>query len=125
MIVDDCGNLPQKELRRGLEHRLLSQFHFGEKEGSRSIPPPPWVSESRDWRGVCKNGLQNLERVRARGQNLENKRVKFLFAISAYTASALAMICFLNFAVKVRYHIWAEEKLDRKAWGAGTRVRHR
>ena len=30
-------------------------------------------SERAAWRGVYKKGLQNLERVRVRGQNLDNK----------------------------------------------------
>jgi len=35
------------------------------------LPPPP--SESLDWRGVCKNGLQNIEPLKGRGQNLDFK----------------------------------------------------
>src|SRR5208282_2170406 len=68
-------------------------------------PPLLPPSECCDWRGVCKNGLQNLELQRVRGQNLEKKRVRAWLATSACTASALAMICRLNSRVKVGCHI--------------------
>ena len=67
-------------------------------------PPPPTPSECLDWRGVCKNGLQNLERLGLRGQNLESKGLTAFFVVGAYTASALTMICFLSFGVKVLCH---------------------
>ncbi len=35
------------------------------------LPPPPL--KTRDWRGFHKMRPQNLERLRVRGQNLENK----------------------------------------------------
>lgn len=68
-------------------------------------PPSPTPLRCRDWRGVYKNGLQNLERVGVRGQNLENKAVKTLVAIFLFTASALTMIGSFDFRVKVRCHI--------------------
>ncbi len=55
-------------------------------------PPPPTLSESLDWRGFCKNGPQNLERLRVKGQNLENKGVAAVSLPSSYTAFASAMI---------------------------------
>jgi hypothetical protein len=64
----------------------------------------PHLSESRDWREVCKNGLQNLEPQGFRGQNLENKRVGAFFLAVTGTASALTKICSLGFAVKVECH---------------------
>ena len=78
------------------------------------VPPPPSPSESLDWRGVCKNGLQNLERLRVRGQNLYNKGVAASFAEALSTASALTMICCLNFEVKVGCHksgMWKKSKI--------------
>jgi hypothetical protein len=73
--------------------------------GKSQVPPLPPPSECRDWREVCKNGLQNLEPQGFRGQNLENKGVRAQLAISACTASALTMICSLNSGIKVRRHI--------------------
>ena len=99
---------------------LMSAFSaspFWENGRFRGYPPPPPPSESRDWRGVCKNGLQNLEPQGFRGQNLENKGVRALLAISACTASALTMICSLNFRVKVRCHIglWKTKERSRES----------
>jgi hypothetical protein len=70
----------------------------------RGTPPSPHPSESLDWRGFCKNALQNLEPQRFRGQNLDDKGVSALLAGFAYTAFALAIICSLNFEVKVGCH---------------------
>jgi hypothetical protein len=83
----------------------FSASSFWEIAGFRGIPPPPHPSESRDWRGVCKNGLQNLEPLGVRGQNLENTGVRWWFAISVCSASGLAIFCSLNFEVKVGCHI--------------------
>jgi hypothetical protein len=71
-------------------------------------PPLLPPSECRDWRGVCKNGLQNLESQGVRSQNLENTVLRALIATSACTAPALAMICCLNSRVKVGCHtaVW-------------------
>ena len=57
--------------------------------------PLPHPSVSRDWRGGCKNGLQNLERVGASSQNLENKSLASIFVVRASAASALTIFCFL------------------------------
>jgi hypothetical protein len=56
--------------------------------------PSPTPLKSRDWRGVCKNGLQNIERLGVRGQNLDFKELAGVFASGLRTAFALAMICF-------------------------------
>ena len=77
---------------------------FWENGGGSGYPPPPPPLESLDWRGFCKNGLQNLERVGVRGQNLESKRVTYAFGSFANTSFAVAMICFSEFSVKVRCH---------------------
>jgi hypothetical protein len=53
--------------------------------------------ESLDWRGFCKNGLQNLERVTVRGQNPENKGVVGVFLLLPLAAFASAMIPQLGF----------------------------
>src|SRR5450631_471992 len=37
------------------------------------LPPPPLAFKTRDWRGVYKVCLQNLEPQGVRGQNLEDK----------------------------------------------------
>ncbi len=42
-------------------------------------PPSPHPSESLDWRGLYKNGPQNLERLGLRGQNLDFKELTGLF----------------------------------------------
>jgi len=67
------------------------------------LPPPP--SESLDWRGVCKNGLQNIEPLRVRGQNLDFKDLASFFYKRLITAFASIMICFLKFWRKGRCHI--------------------
>ena len=64
------------------------------------------------WRGVCKNGLQNLEPQGFRGQNPDNKGVAVLFEVAACTASALTMICFLDSGVKVRCHTTCVVSVD-------------
>ena len=71
----------------------------------RGIPPSPTPLKSLDWRGVCKNGLQNIERLGVRGQNLDFKELAGFSASSSRTAFALAIIRFLNFRRKGRCHI--------------------
>jgi hypothetical protein len=68
-------------------------------------PPPPPPSESLAWRGVCKNGLQNIERLGVRGQNLDFKELTGFFASHSHTAFAMAIICFPKFSRKGRCHI--------------------
>jgi len=97
-----CALLLQKYLTIGPDWPRASEFHFGKRSGYGVYPPHP--SESRDWRGVCKNGLQNLEPQGFRGQDLENKRATALFAVAAATATVSTMICFLNSRVKVGCH---------------------
>ena len=93
------------------------------KSGVMGVPPSPLPSECLDWRGVCKNGLQNLERLGVRGQNLDNKELAAFFSALACTVTASTMICFLNFAVKVRCHKWAVETFAiRKSSTDGHRV---
>jgi hypothetical protein len=58
-------------------------------------PPLPPPSECLDWRGVRKNGLQNLERLGVRGQNIDYKELAGFFEGSVPTAIALTMICSL------------------------------
>src|SRR5258708_19372056 len=78
---------------------------FQENLGFSGVPPSPPPSESCDWRGVCKKCLQNLEHQGFRDQNLENKGLAAFFVVVARTASALTMICFLEFEVKVGCHM--------------------
>jgi hypothetical protein len=66
--------------------------------------PSPLATESLDWRGFCKNALQNLEPQELRGQDLDNEGVTIRLAFLVSTASALTMICRLNFEVKVGRH---------------------
>src|ERR1700733_4810383 len=66
---------------------------FWENGGGSGYPPPPPPLESLDWRGFCKNGLQNLERLEVRGQNIDNKAVMRFFSASSFTAFASAIIC--------------------------------
>jgi hypothetical protein len=71
---------------------------------SQGSPPTPSL-ESLDWRGVCKECLQNLERVEVRGQNLDDKRVAQSLERPPETPCAVAMICFFFISRKVRCHI--------------------
>src|ERR1700680_4198983 len=66
--------------------------------------PPPSPLKRLDWHGLCKKALQNLEPLRLRGQNIDNKRVMGLLAAFALHCLRLTMICFLNFEVKVGRH---------------------
>jgi hypothetical protein len=54
--------------------------------------------------GSAKDGPQNLERQGFGGQNLENKELMVALEVAACTASALTMICFFSFEVKVGCH---------------------
>ena len=104
-----CEILPKKSLTIGLDRPRASEFHFG-KRASYGVYPSPDPSESRDWRGVCKNVLQNLEAEGLRAQNLENMRVTALFVEAGCAASASTMICFLDSWVRVGCHsgLWKE-----------------
>ena len=66
---------------------------FWERARYRGIPPPPHPSKSRARSGFCKNGLQNIERVRVRGQNIDFKDLVSLSGLPGQTAFALAIIC--------------------------------
>jgi len=85
-----------------------------------AVPPPPSLHAWRDWRGVCKNGLQNLERQGFRGQNLDYKRLNPFALIESYTAYALAMICFSFCEGKVRCHIELRKTAARAAEAVNT-----
>ena len=67
-------------------------------------PPPPDPLKTLDWRGLCKNGLQNLEGVVVRGQNLDLKGLTDYFNHGVHTAFALAMICSFRLRGKVGCH---------------------
>jgi len=88
----------------GSGSQLFGGFILGNQSGP-GIPPPPCPLKCRDWRGVCKNALQNLEPLGVRGQNLENKGVGGVLTHGARTAFALASFCFFNFGRKVRCHM--------------------
>jgi hypothetical protein len=60
---------------------------FWENPVRTAAPPSPTPSESLDWRGVYKNGLQNLEPLGVRGKNLDNKQLAAFFALDACTIS--------------------------------------
>src|SRR5437016_14377284 len=49
------------------------------------VAPSPTPSESLDWRGFCKNGLQHLESQGLRGRNLDNKELAPFFGAAACT----------------------------------------
>jgi hypothetical protein len=109
--LSGCGNLPKEFLKKRL-NAPFQQVLFWEKRGWEGYPLPPPPSESRDWRGVYKDGLQNLEPLEVRGQNLDNKELTSFFATAAYTAHALLMICFLFVERKGRCHKGAVEKSE-------------
>ncbi len=105
-------SLAKKSLRRAIDAPLcLGRFQGIWRE--LVVPPPsPHPLKTLDWGGVCKNGLQNLEPQGFRGQNLDNKGLAPFFAVGAYTASALAMICSSRARHKVRCHMGAVESLE-------------
>jgi hypothetical protein len=47
--------------------------------------PLPHPSRCLDWRGFYKNGLQNLEPLGLRGQNLQTKELSEIFSVSGCT----------------------------------------
>jgi hypothetical protein len=84
---------PEKLSAMILEPACLMCSQLGKPELERGTPLPHPL-ERLDWRGVCKNGLQNLEPQGFAGQNLENTAVMAIRASPARIASALTMICF-------------------------------
>jgi len=73
MLAAVCGYLPPK-IFLTVELNILSVGVFSGKtfliEGGA---PSPTSLKKLDWRGSCKNGSQNLERLGFRGQNIDNK----------------------------------------------------
>jgi hypothetical protein len=68
-----CGKLCEINLGGDAFLVVFARVESGKILVSRGTPSPH-PSECFDWRGVRKNGLQNLERLRVRGQNLERLR---------------------------------------------------
>ncbi len=93
-IPGQCGNLTKNSLLTSLGRRVSMCFISG-KYGLAGYTPYPTPLKSLDWRGVCKNGLQNLEPQGFRGQNLDNKGLAVFLAVAVCTASALTIFCFL------------------------------
>src|SRR5579864_6339035 len=62
--------------RRGSEIYVVPIWETSSGWGT-PLPHPP--SESLDWRGFCKNGLQNIEPLGVRGQNLDFKDLASFF----------------------------------------------
>jgi hypothetical protein len=56
-----CGNFREKYFKERFEEEGFEEVHFGKTPGFEGIPLPHPPSECLDWRGVCKNALQNLE----------------------------------------------------------------
>ena len=91
-------------LRSASKDRFLPSSNLGNPYVSGG-PPPPHPLKSRDWRGVCKNGRQNIERLGVKGQNLDFKELASVLLSRSFTAFALAIICFLKFWRKGRCHM--------------------
>ena len=81
--------MPLSGLGRGVENFLknfemqlipaLKASSVLGKTGFSQVPPPLRPSESRDWRGICKDAWQNLEPQGVRGQNLDKTGLAPLF----------------------------------------------
>lgn len=97
----ECGKRQTKFL---VCARASGWFHFGKAPRHRGYPPSPHPPRSRAWRGFCKNGLQNIERVGVRGQNIDFKDLTSFFEPTEQTAFALAIFYFPDFWRKVRCH---------------------
>ena len=100
----EAVDISEKILAMSERNTACERVPFWEKCGLAEVPPSPYPSERLDWRGFRKNGLQNLEPQRLRGQNLDNKRLTDFFAVAACAASALTMICLFVARVKVGCH---------------------
>src|SRR5271167_3798949 len=72
-MLQRCGKLQARAGRKNCGGSVEGEGGTGKVYWLGSLPPLPLPSESRDWRGVCKRCLQNLEPQGVRGQNLENK----------------------------------------------------
>ena len=92
--------------------RRFRDVPFWETAGFLRYPPPPPPCEGLDWRGFCKMCLQNLERVRVRGQNLDSTGLAGVSLTSLRTATAVAMICSLDSKRKGRCHIGLSLPVD-------------
>jgi len=98
VLLRISGKLSDKTLRGpaleiGFGRRVIAGRTA--KISGRVYPPPPHTSESLDWRGLYKNGLQNIEPQGFRGQNLDNNRLAAFLAVAVCSASALTMFCSL------------------------------
>jgi hypothetical protein len=69
----------KNSLESASRKRDLRSSNLGNRFGL-GCPLPRHPLESLDWRGVCKNGLQNIEPLRVRGQNLDFKDLASFFA---------------------------------------------
>src|SRR5215472_4571551 len=84
-----------------MAERLAEQFHFGNPQCSE-VPPPPPVYWNHRLSGKFR---RNLWGSAGYGQNLEPHVLSSCRPTAAYTAFALAMICFLSFSRSDRGHI--------------------
>jgi hypothetical protein len=119
--ISGCGNSSKKYRADDLKRRPSGRFNLGKTVASGAmtgVPPLPPTSESLNWRGVCKKCPQNLEPQGVRGQNLETKGLIASVWTLVYTASALSMICSLDFEVKVGCHmgLWKSSDFGVSRW---------
>jgi len=70
-----CGYFPRKNTSNCRAWCRAVESFFSVEPVFRGTPLP-LPSESLDWRGFHKNGLQNLDVKELRGQNLDNKRLR-------------------------------------------------
>jgi hypothetical protein len=66
--------------QKNSQEKFCLRTEMGKTTCFGTLPPPPPSFKSRDWRGVYKIGLQNLEPQGFRGQNLENKALAIAFS---------------------------------------------
>jgi hypothetical protein len=99
-LVNKC----EKESLHWVQEQAFRVRIVSGKCGETGVPLPPTPFKCLDWRGFCKGGLQNLEPLGVRGQNLKNKGLAVFLVGAADIASALTMICSLDFEVKEMSH---------------------
>jgi len=88
-MLQSYGKVQAAGQAKNLKGDAGAQLWNGKVYWSVPLPPSPYTLKSRDWRGVYKKCLQNLEPQGVRGQNLENTAVSGAHFPQLRTATAM------------------------------------
>ena len=84
---------PQKISQEARKRAILVSSVLGIRLGLGYTPLPPPPLKALTGAGFARGGVQNLERLGVRSQNLDFKELTGFFLTPARTAHALTMIC--------------------------------